>query len=105
VFVELFCKGSNSSFEGCCFRGGLAVGLAQGHLFQGNLVHLSRQVVELVDNCLEGIFEELVLAFTESNDSLFDVVEALLVLVVVVVVVVVYSLIVCNLSGYDDENR
>jgi hypothetical protein len=25
--------------------------------------------------------------------------------IVVVVVVVVYSLIVCNLSGYDDENR
>jgi hypothetical protein len=39
-------------------------------------------VVKLVDNCLEGIFEELVLAFTESNNSLFNVVEVLLVLVV-----------------------
>jgi hypothetical protein len=82
VFIELFRKGSNSSFEGCCFCGGLAVGLAQGYLFQGHLVYLSHQVVELVDNSLEGIFEELVLAFTESDDSLFNVVDALLVLVV-----------------------
>jgi hypothetical protein len=82
AFVELFHEGVNSSFKGCCFGGGLAVGLAQGHLFQGHLVHLSRQVVKLVDDCLEGIFEELVLASTESDDSLFDFVEVLFVLVV-----------------------
>jgi hypothetical protein len=85
VFIELFREGVNSSFEGCCFGDGLAVGLAQGRLFQGHLVHLSCQVVEFVDDCLEGIFEELLLAVTESGDSLFNVVEARFVLVVQVV--------------------
>jgi hypothetical protein len=56
VFVEVFCKGVNSSLEGCCFGGGLAVGLAQSHLFQCHLVHLFCQVVEFVEDCLEGAF-------------------------------------------------
>jgi hypothetical protein len=46
---------------------------------------ISRQVVKFVDDCLEGIFEELLLAVTESADSLFNVVEARFVLVVQVV--------------------
>jgi hypothetical protein len=56
VFIELFRKGVNSSFQGCCFRGGLVVGLVQSHLFQGHLIHLCCQVVKFVEDCLEGSF-------------------------------------------------
>jgi hypothetical protein len=107
MFVELFCKGVNSSFQGCCFSSGLAVGLSQGHLFQGHLIYLFCQVLKFVEDCLEGtfyfmsnctcaplhflqhviqvainLFKVLLLVVAEFDDSLFDSVEVLFILVV-----------------------
>jgi hypothetical protein len=73
VFVKLFHKGINSSFEGYYFSGRLVVGLIQSHLFQCYLVHLSCQIVEFVKDCLEGAFHVVPTCTCVLLDELFKI--------------------------------